>query len=127
MEGQGKTIAIIGASTNPQKYGNIAVKAWRDQGYTVYPVNPNVEEVEGLKSYPSILDIPGQVDIASVYLPPQQGVHVMESIARKGVALVYLNPGADDDEVVQRAKELGLNAVQACSIVAVGRSPSEYR
>jgi predicted CoA-binding protein len=50
----------------------------------------------------------------------------MEELARKRVAEVWLNPGADEDEVVERAKALGLNVVQACSIIGIGESPSSY-
>lgn len=126
MQGQGKSVAIIGASSNPNKYGNIAVKAWRDQGFTVYPVNPSADEIEGLKCYPSILDIPDPVEYASMYLPPKHTYHVLDAIARKGVETLYLNPGTADDSVRDRVKELGINAIEACSIIAVGRSPMEY-
>ena len=51
----------------------------------------------------------------------------MEELARKGVAEVWLNPGADDDEVVERAEALGLNVIQACSIIAIGESPAGDR
>jgi len=123
---ENKTIAIIGASNDRTKYGNAAVQAYKAQGYTVYPVNPNESEIEGLKCYPSILDIPGEVEIASLYLPPDKTCHVLEGIARKGVDEVFLNPGSSDERVTARAEELGLNSVEACSIVAVGRKPGEF-
>jgi len=121
-----KTIAILGASAQRHKYGNIAVRAWRDQGFTVYPVNPKRESIEGLKCFRSILDIPGEVKIASVYLPPEITIEALPSIAEKGVKEVYLNPGSENAAVLQKARELGLNAIQACSIIAAGKSPSEY-
>ncbi|MEW6235369.1 MAG: CoA-binding protein [Candidatus Omnitrophota bacterium] len=121
-----KTIAILGASAQRHKYGNIAVRAWRDRGFAVYPVNPAQESIEGLPCYRSILDIPGEVEIASVYLPPEITLKVLPSIAQKGVKEVFLNPGSENAAVLQKARELGLNVIQACSIVAAGKSPADY-
>ena len=70
-----------------------------------------------------MLDVPGPIDMATVYVPPEAGVRVMEELAKKGVPEVWLNPGADDDEVVARARALGLKTIQACSIIAIGEQP----
>jgi predicted CoA-binding protein len=121
-----KTVAVIGASSNRDKFGNKALRAFERRGYIVIPINPSETEVEGHKTYPSVLDVPGQVDMATVYVPPRAGVRVMEELAKKGVAEVWLNPGADGHEVVDRARELGLKTIQACSIIAIGESPGRY-
>jgi uncharacterized protein len=121
-----KTVAVIGASSNRGKYGNKALRAFLRQGFTVIPINPNEAEVEGHRTYPSVLDVPGEIDMATLYVPAPSGLQVIEDIAKKGVAEVWLNPGADDDEVVSRARELGLNTIQACSIIAIGESPGRY-
>ena len=120
------TVAVIGASGNRQKYGNKALRAFEKQGYTVFPVNTHEAEVEGHRAYRSVLDIPGSIDMATVYVPPESGLIVVEELARKGVPEVWLNPGADDDEVVERARALGLNVIQACSIIGIGESPSQF-
>jgi predicted CoA-binding protein len=117
------TVAIIGASSSPSKYGNKAVRAYLRQGWTVYPVNPNEREVEGLRTYPSITDIPGPVDRASLYLPPEIGIGVLEGIKAKGVTELYVNPGAESDALMAKADALGLNAIWACSIVEIGERP----
>jgi predicted CoA-binding protein len=121
-----KTVAVIGASSNRHKFGNKALRAFEHQGYTVIAVNPNEAEVEGHATYRSVLDFPGTIDMATVYVPATEGVKVMEELARKAVPEVWLNPGADEDVVVDRARELGLNVVQACSIVGIGDSPYRY-
>ncbi|MBN2329883.1 MAG: CoA-binding protein [Candidatus Omnitrophica bacterium] len=122
----GKTIAIIGASSNREKYGNMAVRAYLDQGYTVYPVNPRGKIIEGLKCYKSILDIPDSVETASVYLPPKLTLQVLDELSQKGVKTIFLNPGTEDEQILEKVKQLGLNAIQACSILSVGKSPAEY-
>jgi uncharacterized protein len=122
-----KTVAVIGASNDRRKFGNKALRAFARQGYTVIPVNPRETEVEGRKAYASVMDVPGRIDIATVYVPPSAGLAVMEQLAALGgLEEVWLNPGADDVAVVARARELGLKAIQACSIIGIGESPGEY-
>ena len=121
-----RVVAVIGASKDRRKFGNKALRAFERNGYTVVAVNPNEPEVEGHRTYPSVLDVPGHVDMATVYVQPGTGVKVMEDLAQKGVQEVWLNPGADDPAVVSRARELGLNVIQDCSIVGIGDTPSRY-
>ena len=118
-----KVVAVIGASNDRHKFGNRAVRAFRQQGYTVVPVNPHEAEVEGLKAYPSILDVPGPVDMASLYVPPEIGEQVIADIARKGVPEVWLNPGEESDALIARARALDIQPIVACSIVAIGQNP----
>jgi len=119
-----KTIAIIGASTDRSKFGNKAVRAFRQQGYEVFPVNPKEETVEGLPAFKSIADVPVRPQMISVYLPPPVLLKVLPDIAAKGCDELWLNPGTESDEVLAEAERLKLNVVQACSIVGVGVSPA---
>ena len=121
-----RTVAVIGASSNRRKYGNKALRAFAQQGYTVLAINPNEEQVEGLKTYASVLDVPGPIDMATVYVPPDVGIRIVDELARKGVPEVWLNPGADGAEVVDRGRALGLNIIQACSIMGIGDAPGRY-
>src|SRR5882757_7115763 len=120
-----KTIAIIGASTDRGKFGNKAVRAFVRQGYTVYPVNPKETHIEGLPAFKSILEVPIRPDLISVYLPPPVLLKVLPDIAAKGCDELWLNPGTESDAVLALAERLGLNLVQACSIVGIGLSPGE--
>jgi uncharacterized protein len=121
-----RTVAVIGASSDRQKFGNKALRAFRDRGYTVIPINPKETEVEGEKSYSSVLDVPGPVDMATFYVSPAVGVKLLDEVAKKGIAEVWFNPGADSPQVVERARALGLNPVVACSIIGIGASPAAY-
>ena len=118
-----KVVAVIGASSNRQKFGNRAVRAFQQQGYTVIPINPHETSVEGLKAYASVLDVPGPVDMASFYVPPDVGEQVIEDVAKKGITEVWLNPGAESDALVARARALDIQPIVACSIVAIGQNP----
>jgi predicted CoA-binding protein len=121
-----KTVAIVGASSNRSKFGNKALRAFLNQGYTVIPINPNETEVEGHKTYASVLDVPGPIDMATIYVPGDVGLRVMDDLAAKGIPEVWLNPGADEEAVVARARALGLKTVRACSILGIGESPGRY-
>jgi predicted CoA-binding protein len=118
-----KVVAVIGASSNRRKFGNRAVRAFKDQGFVVIPVNPHEREIEGLRAYRSVLDVPGAIDMASFYVPPEVGERVIEEVAAKGIAEVWLNPGAESDALVARARALSIRPIVACSIMAVGRDP----
>ena len=120
------TVAIIGASADRRKFGNKALRAFKAQGYAVVPIHPTATEVEGEKAYASVLDYPGTIDEASVYVPGETGLPVMDDIAKKGIPIVWLNPGADEPQVVARAQALGLNPRVACSILGIGDSPIRY-
>lgn len=119
-----KRVAIIGASNNRAKFGNKAVRAFVQQGYTVYPVNPNETEVEGLAAYKRIGDVPERPQMISVYVPPPVLLKLLPEIAAKGCDELWLNPGAESEEVLAEAERIGLNVIQACSIVGIGMSPA---
>ena len=78
-----KIVAVIGASNNRSKFGNRAVRAFQRQGYTVVPINPHEAEVEGLKAYASVLDVPGPIDMATLYVPPEIGERLIDEIAQQ--------------------------------------------
>ena len=120
-----KTIAIIGASADRSKFGNIAVRAFLKQGYTVFPINPKESQIEGLPVFKSIADLPVRPNLISVYLPPPVLLKVLPAIAARGCDEFWLNPGTESDEVLAEAERLGLNVIRACSIVGVGLSPEE--
>ena len=120
------TVAVIGASSDRQKYGNKALRALRDQGYSVIPINPKEAEVEGETSYGSVLDVPVPIDMATFYVAPSVGLRVLEDVVKKGIPEVWFNPGADGPQVVERARSLGLNAVMTCSLRRVGADRSSY-
>jgi predicted CoA-binding protein len=121
------TVAILGASSDRSKFGNKSVRAHLQQGYDVYPINPKGGEIEGMRAYESLADVPiDRLTRISVYLPPKIGLGILDAIAEKGCDELWLNPGSDSEEVVTRAHELGLDPIIACSIVDVGTTPHEF-
>ena len=121
-----KVVAVIGASNDRSKFGNRAVRAFLRQGFTVIPINPHENEIEGLRAYKSVLDVPGTIDMASFYVPPEVGEQLMDDVAKKGIAEVWLNPGAESDRLIRHAQSLHIEPVIACSIVGIGQNPYAF-
>ena len=119
------TVAVIGASTQRRKFGNKAVRAFRDAGWKVFPVNLSAETVEELATTSNVTDIPVPLDRVTLYLHPSDTLSALDDIATVSPCEVWLNPGSDDPRVVERALELGLNIRRGCSIVDIGLSPSQ--
>ena len=118
------TVAVIGASRDQRKFGNISVRAHLQQGYEVFPVNPHADEVEGLRAFESLSDVPAEnLDRVTVYLPPHLTLELLDEIAEVEPVEVWLNPGSSDEDVRARAQQLGIEIIEACSIVDLGVSP----
>ena len=121
-----KVVAVVGASSNRSKFGNKALRAFQAEGYTVVAVNPNEAEVEGIKTYATVLDVPQRIDMATVYVPPEIGITLLPQFAQKGISEIWMNPGAESDELLAEARRLDLNVIAACSIIGIGRSPYQF-
>jgi predicted CoA-binding protein len=121
-----KTVAVVGASNDRSKFGNKALRAFQAEGHAVVPINPHEQYVEGVKAYASVLDVPGPIDMATVYVQPEIGTTLLEEFERKGIPEIWINPGAEDEALMAEASRRGLNVIFACSIVGIGRSPSQF-
>jgi len=117
------SVAIVGASNDPDKFGNKAVRAYLRKGWTVYPINPRTKEIAGLATFPTLDDVPHPIDRVAFYVPPEIGIDVLDAVRRKGIPELFLNPGSESDALVARAEALGVNAIQACAIVDIHERP----
>jgi predicted CoA-binding protein len=117
--------AVVGASTNREKYGNKVLRAYMEKGLEVHPINPKAEEVEGLASYAGLAELPVKVRGISVITPPKVTALVVEEAARQGVEYLWMQPGAESPEAVRRAGELGLKVIAdgSCFLVESGVHP----
>ena len=79
-----------------------------------------------MPAYASVADVPGPLDVATLYVHPAVGEEVLPEIAAKGISELWVNPGAESDALLVRAKALGLDTRLQCSILAVDESPALY-
>ena len=114
--------AVVGASTDRAKYGNKVLRVYIQRGRPVYPVNPRADEVEGLKSYPSLAALPEKPQGISIVTPPAVSEQVVEEAARLGITHLWMQPGAESAAAISRAAELGLQLIAGgpCILVALG-------
>lgn len=124
-ETYGLNVAVIGASNDRQRYSNKAVRAYAAEGYNVFPINPKEKDIEGIKAYPSVLDVPEKIDFASIYLNPESALRagIPEQLRDKKVKMAILNPGSENDEMMQKLESYNIEFQVICSIAALGQSP----
>ena len=118
-----KNIAVVGMSKNEGKPAHFVPKYLIEHGYNVIPVNPTITEVLGRKSYPSIADIPDNVDVVDVFrrsedVPPV----VNDATNKKGIKVIWMQSGIYNEEAERKAKENGIDVVfNRCMMVEHNR------
>jgi predicted CoA-binding protein len=112
-------VAVLGASSNPDRYSYKAVKALSEAGYSVFPVHPSGKEVNGLRCYPGLRDIEEPLDTITVYLSEKNSSPLIEEIIESSPRRVILNPGAENDELKSRCESAGIRVQEACTLVLV--------
>jgi predicted CoA-binding protein len=114
--------AVVGASTNRDKYGNKVLRAFKQRALTVYPVNPREQEIEGLRCYPQLRQLPEPIRGLSVITPPPVTEQVVEELPASGARFIWMQPGAESDAAVAQAEELGLTVIAGgpCLLVTLG-------
>lgn len=112
-----KVWAVIGATARKEKFGYKIYARLRDRGYTVYPVNPNVAEIDGARCYPSLSELPEVPAVVDFVVPETVGLAAVDECQQLGIKTVWLQPGADKPSVVAKANEKGLNVIEDCVLV----------
>jgi hypothetical protein len=111
------TVVVLGASTNPDRYSNRAVRLLMEKGYNVIPVHPRAERVEGLEVKPELQVIDQAVDTLTVYVRPEIALAELDGIRELAPGRVILNPGTESAEMEEHLKEAGIEVVRACTLV----------
>jgi predicted CoA-binding protein len=96
-----KTIAVIGASTNRRKYGNIILRDLARKGYDVIPVNPAQKEVEGLPVVSQLSDLPKETDLLIFVVPAFVGIDMAREAIALGFTRLWFQPGAESGEIIR--------------------------
>ena len=115
-----KRFAVIGSFRNESKYAYQILKALKDKGYEVYPVNPRLKKVEGLTCYISVKDIPVICDVADIVTPPAVTERIVRECKEKGITRVWLQPGAESNEAIKFCKENDINVVYNLCVMMEG-------
>ena len=108
---RGHCWAVVGASADRSKFGNITFRELKRRGKQVYPVNPKATEVEGEACYPSLAALPEPVERVLIVVPPKQGVNVVKEAAEAGISKVWFQPGAESDAALAYCEAHGIDAI----------------
>jgi uncharacterized protein len=110
-----RTIAVVGASSKPDRSSYGIMQRLQQLGYKVVPVNPNESEVLGERAYPSLADVPVKIDIVDVFRRPQYTPAIADAAVAIGARVLWLQLGIADEDAAARAKAGGLTVVMdAC-------------
>jgi hypothetical protein len=104
-------VAVVGCSTNPEKPAHYVPKYLKEHGYRIIPVNPFAEEILGERAYPSLLDVPGEVEIVEVFRPADEAPEIVNQAVEKGAKAVWLQEGIVSEEAAELARNAGIEFV----------------
>jgi predicted CoA-binding protein len=116
------SFGVVGASRNPDKYGNKVLRCYLQNRYEVIPVNPLAKEIEGLACVATVGDLPERVSSISLITPPQVTEDIVEQAIASGVKNLWMQPGAESKAAVAAAQAAGLNVIAdgSCLLVVLG-------
>ncbi len=106
-----KEIAIAGASRNPKKFGGAVFKELKEKGFTLHPVNPNTDEIQGQKCYQSVFDLPDNVSNLFIVTPKQKTPDIVNAAIRKGVKMIWIQQKSETPEAVKAAEDAGIQVI----------------
>jgi predicted CoA-binding protein len=109
---EASTVAVIGLSNDPEKASNEVGAYLKEQGYRIIPVHPREDEVLGEQAYETVEQIPEEVDVVDVFLPPEKTPEIAEDAVRAGVKVLWLQEGIENPEARRIAEEGGLAYVE---------------
>ena len=110
-------VVVLGASPKPDRYANKAMQLLAEYGYRAIPINPAFSEILGAKCYPSIVDVPGQIDTATIYLGKARSDPLIDEIVNLQPRRIIMNPGAENENLAAKARERGIEVVEGCTLV----------
>lgn len=120
--GSATRIAVVGATNNPRKYGNVIVRNLLGKGYTVLPVNLRDREIAGIPAYRFLRDVPPPIHVVSVVVPPTSTLEVLKEAAELRLPAVFLQDGSFDQAVLDFAAKAPFKTMyDACIMVVTAR------
>ena len=110
-------VVVMGASPKPHRYAFKAVQMLQKHGHEPLLVNPAYGEIEGIKCYRTIDQVPAPIDTVTVYLGKRRSDPLIGQITGAGPRRIILNPGAENDALTTAAEAIGIEVVEGCTLV----------
>ena len=112
-----KKFAVVGATDNPQKYGNQIVKNLKSRGYEVYPVNPRLKELEGFRCYSTLADVPVKVNVVDFVVSPEATEEILRQCKKLKLNRIWLQPGSESETAIAFCHENNLKVVHSVCVM----------
>lgn len=106
--------AVIGITDKTERFGYKIPKLLEEKNYKVYGVNPKLDELEGIKVYKNLSQVPEKIDVINMIVNPKFAKTYLEEAKELGIKNVFFQPGSYQEETIEYAKELGFNIVTGC-------------
>lgn len=106
-----RSIAVVGASSNPSRASNHVAAYMKARGYRVIPVNPNEQTVIGERAYPSLTVVPGSIDLVDIFRKSEDVLPIVQDAIARGAKAVWMQEGVVNEAAAQLAREAGLAVV----------------
>ena len=106
-----KNIAVIGSFRSSEKIAYRVLLKLVERGYNVFPINPSLAEVEGLKCYKSVIDVPVDIDAVDLVTPPEATEKVVEDCKRKSVKFIWMQPGAESGKAIKFCEDNNIKLI----------------
>lgn len=117
-----RTIAVVGCSPDPTRDSHHVAQALVSRGHRVIPVNPRVEEILGLRAYPSLAAVPDTVEMVDVFRRPEEVASLADQAIAIGARILWLQLGVVDERAAERARAAGLSVVMnRCPVIEYQR------
>jgi len=114
---RGNVFAVVGVSSNPEKWGYKVYKNLKGAGYKVYPINPKLKEINGDKCYPNLHQLPEKPNVVVTVIPPKITEKIIEEAAKLGIKMIWMQPGSENEEIIEKGENLDLTIIHEVCIL----------
>lgn len=120
------SFGVVGASKNPEKYGNKVLRVYLQNNLRVYPINPKEDTIEGIKCLKDVSDLPDDTKSISVITPPPVTEKVVEAAHKKGIKNIWMQPGAESERAIEMCHQKDINCIAdgSCALVVLKYKPN---
>ncbi len=121
-----KTLALVGVSRNPRKFGNLAYRELKARGYRVFPINRNLDSFDGEPCYPDLKSLPEKVDGVLIVVPPKETEQVVREADALAIQRVWMQQGSESDAAIEYCHKHGISEIHGECILMFAEPVRSY-
>lgn len=121
-----ETLAVVGVSRNPRKFGNLAYRELKARGYRVFPVNRNLDNIDGAPCYSNLQNLPEKVDGLVVVVPSKETEQVVQQADAAGIKRIWMQQGSESDAAIEFCHNHGISEIHGECILMFAEPVKSY-